>query len=537
MTPADQLRISLVLLPSGATGRVLLDLAVEWADYGLLQRSLWIQPEDVTEDGPISATLVQGDGSVVDRAPFRMLSRFRLEAIQVLVLQTPARNGMSDPVQAAAADRVKRSVTSALPQPEFDETGIPKSVVEAVWVNLIAAPSRATGFEPKELALLGFTTLVAAPEDRRAPGQLNGFVEDGVPHLSWALAQAASILGLWMGVSDRPLAEFEAYFEEVSAGKERADLVLVYRSYVRIVTAAEMARERVSAAMQSIMGKEANIVLPSTAVTIDLDPAERVAQYIDALTTEVVTSAHLEPFEPTDLPSKERISVPALLGSFFRFSRRELKALPREWYWRIMIKLQRWIRGKAEGKDGEIIYEVVVQDDVPPDELFAEQFEQRLKENSERLRLRVPRPPSSSVPRTWQIMRSGAFALLDGSPMPSELKEADRVSDRGRRSVLSRTEMSVPKPEPWVVVFDDPRRFEDVVLEDAQVNPGDPETADDVLATLDSAIEALRGKQAVMADELKIHEAELQQVSQQLEDVLLEREVVQDRIDYLTVES
>ena len=344
----------------------------------------------------------------------------------------------------------------------------------------------------------------------------------GVP----ALAQVASILGLWIGVAERPLARFDRSFEDVALGRERSDLVLVFRSFTRIVTAAPIARHEVSRAMHEVMGQDVNVVLPSTKVAIETDPGSRIAAFIDTFAGRVLQDASLTTFEPRPAPAKQKTSPKAIFGEFMKFSGQEIKALPREWYWRIAQRIQRWMQGKAES-EGEIAYEIVVRDDVPPDSMMAEVFEQRLEANRKGLALNLPPRPSSSVPRMWQALRGGAFSLLDGSPMPEELQGLERRSDRNNPMVLPLSTMSVPRPEPWTVQFEEPRRFGAVELTDAHVYPGDPETADRVLGSLTEAIDALAEKRGGLAQDLQALEEELKAVRAEQEAVAVELEVVE----------
>lgn len=221
--------VSVIVLPAGAEGEGLLQVARRWTATWMLAPALWVRAEDVPSEiagPPEIKALVLGRGPFggedeVEVELFWKLGeqfRPRVRLIAIRMLQS----AQDDRITSHAIDLIDSYLNRALPtRLDVNREETPDELfTEFLRLNLIVDAAEVTGLDAKSVFKSEWqANIVASPEDRSTP-----FAPDAPPihprrfkgveltpigeskaradrYYGWALAHVASVAGIWSGLN------------------------------------------------------------------------------------------------------------------------------------------------------------------------------------------------------------------------------------------------------------------------------------------------------------------------------------------------
>lgn len=472
--------LTMVLLPSGERGAECLAVARSWASEGLLKRALWIPAEGV-QPSPYGGSqargmlLDQGQESTLDA--FAVLARSRLRTLTLVVLQV-CEPGTLDEAQYAAGELLLRAVKKARPEALVPAEG--EDPVEVFLVNLITGPTGLAGVPYEKVSSRWFhANLVASPEDRRAADQMDRFVRPGENLVNWAMAQCATVGGLWSGMLMGPWELMRKRIEDSSLSQ--SDFIQPVRGFARIVTSAPTARRALATAMNDLR------FTPENSLMVDhlgfageplphLDRALAAFNLVDGGRIQYATPA------ATPVPGPTQSGWLGAVGDFLKFSGREIAHVPVYVFRRTKAKLAKRTTDTLSGEDGHMV--VYVDGQSPDLDEFMLKFERQSIESQRELAQFAGGVPSSA-PELWRTLRATTFGLLDGSPIPEPIPTPIVAN---QRVVMPATDLVVPRPQSWVPDSDTMEALTaEVGLADMVVRPVAPWQAEYVNEVIEQA--------------------------------------------------
>lgn len=444
-TQSPQGALSIILLPSAEAGAQALGVAHTWAAEGLLKRAVWVRVEDVSLSpyggaSVIGTLLDQGQASVRDL--FDILSRSRVRQVSVVVMQVAQPGQPIDGAQLEAANLLVEAIANARPQPL--DPAAADSPVDVELLNLITGPTGYTGVNLSRVTSQTYdANLVASPEDRRASDQIDRFVRPDDNLITWALAQAVSVAGIWSGMPDGPLRTLSAQRPGDESALSQANFVKPVRSFARVVTSAPTARRALALAMEEIRFQKNNVFVSDSLLPLT-DPARVLDSTLEAF--DLVDNGRLAYTTPaaTPQPGQATNSIGRELAEFLRFSGREIVRIPRFVIQRFGTRASKRATDALSGEGGD--RQVTVLGETADLAKYTEDFErQAIEARTELDNLQTSLPPAA--PEVWRTLRKTLLGLLDGSsipePMPTPLVADQRV-------VIASTTLVVPPPIPWM---------------------------------------------------------------------------------------
>lgn len=487
---------SVVLLPAGALGGAIFQLAIEWTSHHLLTPAIYVKIEEQREESlgnfethgpvPIKAHVVGRNGevevSLVDELTRNDLVLLRIGACR-LVEESAAYHEKQDRL----IDRIRLQIRNSAPRLESNnEITVGTKVM---LLNLISGPTMRNGGSTKHLLELEWdANIIISPEDRPTPSGFDSFTSDTeVKFPGFLLSNIASTLGLWTGVNKSilELSEIEK--------STTYDKVLVQRTFARIVKTDGVAIKMAAASLKQIEESgnpiaDATFVLKGKERIKDQDLATEIESLVKS-TLEADDRAltfKLEPFAGVDNVTKVKFLKGVQM--FFSFLFQKLISLPRNFIESIIEIFNRKSTEILFGADSG--YEIGVERDL-------EKLGLNRKDNQDLIKIREVKTfvqgklgemgltPNyrADHPGLWKTQRDFVIDILDGTLKTNQGK------------VLADTEKLIPKyGNFWEVptfVLDpdeDPQQLQ------STLDWLDADAALKLRATLDEEVEALEAE-------------------------------------------
>jgi len=229
--------VSIIVLPSGAQGREILELAQDWSRSWLLTPALWMLADEIPQfdneksielqvPPRLSAFLLGRDAEqnsvkeevdvfwTLGSQPFKTIRFIAVRTEQDPELMTKTSLGAE-----TAAQFIQRSVPEVRDLSKAELTG-------ALFYkyNLVIAPTNERGLIEGVLSQFWDANLIAAAEDRSTPLSTDSFVKVGERFTGFALAHIATTAGLWAGL---PISSAEIGMDKAQLRQARLQRVFV----------------------------------------------------------------------------------------------------------------------------------------------------------------------------------------------------------------------------------------------------------------------------------------------------------------------
>lgn len=478
MAARPQSQLSIVLLPSGDEGEQVLDIARSWATEGLLKRGLWVR-SDALERSRHGGASVQGllldHTQEQDLDVARVLASISASKLTMVVLQMVSVEKSVDPVLSQAAALLAETIQNARPEsllPDGDRDPVSFRVI-----TLLASPTGTSGISHNQVAQTSYSqAVVAAPEDRRAADQMDQFVRPGVNYVPWATAQAATLAGLWAGMTQTPWDASPAGVDGSSSWAQ-GDFAMPMRSFARVVTSAPTARRALALAMDETRFAPGNLLADDRLVQLG-EPEPVLAATLDAV--DGIDNGRLRYDSPVPgvAPGQQRTPLLRALGEFTQFSVREIGGVPRYAAERSSARWSGRTTKVLSGEEGH--QQITVRGQGSDMSVYQAQFERQATEAERQIQAVVP-GVLPSAPELWRTLTQTTLALLDGSTFPASVPPPI-VADR--RVVLPSAMLAVPPPKGWTPDSEDSEVVRDLGLRELFVGPCSTRSADEVAALL-----------------------------------------------------
>ncbi|AZZ52889.1 hypothetical protein [Rathayibacter festucae] len=451
-------KAAIVLLPSGAQGETLLELAAQWTKTGLLGQALWVLPEHVKTSPyapPQIEAVVLGVGADLESVAiavdlFEALAEEPLALVRLVTLRSALPERETDEAQDAVADLVSRWVRTSMPLPNPSAT-LADQTTELRRVTLICAPTAFQLRERVEAHEHGFV-VIASPEDRSSPWSGDAFVRDDERFTGFTLTHLASVAGLWNGVTDGSV-------ELMSRESDGGDSVWISRVFLNAVLTESLGRRVAAGVLENAARPDSLLIDPSVSPpppgTAYIDDGQ-IAGYVESMVAGALRldggALTYDSAGSLDVPEPERIGFWAQIGRFFAFSAGKLVQIPR---WAVL-----WITSSANRSVTRALHtsqgSAVVGADYDEvldvrDRLLVADLE-HLRDDEGRARAEADAPAAMAhvrtTPQLWAGLRELVFGALDGS---ADLRDAGFAPVEGAVPVFGRVGDVLALPDdPWV---------------------------------------------------------------------------------------
>ncbi|MWV58612.1 hypothetical protein [Rathayibacter sp. VKM Ac-2754] len=450
-------KAAIVLLPSGAQGETLLELAAQWTKTGLLGQALWVLPEHVKTSEyapPQIEAVVLGVGADLESVAisvdlFEALAEEQLALVRLVTLRSALPERQTDAAQDAVAELVSRWVRTSMPLPNPSAT-LADQTTELRRVTLICAPTAFQLRERVEAHEHGFI-VIASPEDRSSPWSGDAFVRDDERFTGFTLTHLASVAGLWNGVTDGSV-------ELMSRESDGGDSVWISRVFLNAVLTESLGRRVAAGVLENAARPDSLLIDPSVSPpppgTAFIEDGQ-IAGYVDGMVEGALRldggALTYDSAGALDVPEPSRIGFFAQIGRFFSFSAGKLVQMPRwsaRWLSSSANRSMTRALHTAEGSAvvGSQLDEVL---DVRDRLLLADL--ERLRDDEGRARAEAGAPAAMAhvrtTPQLWAGLRELVFGALDGS---ADLRDAGFVPVEGAVPVFGRVGDVLALPDgPW----------------------------------------------------------------------------------------
>jgi hypothetical protein len=329
--------VSVVVLPAGALGQSIFDIAVEWTAHHLLTPAIYVkldEQEDAALDqfekvGPVElAAHVIGRNGEVRVSLIDELTRNDIDLLKIGACRMVEGDVAFHEKQDRFIDRIRNQVRNSAPKLETNNEF--RVGTKIMLLNLISGPTmRAGGSTTHLLELEWNANIIMSPEDRPTPSGFDSFTNETTDKFpGFLLSNIASTLGLWTGVNKSIL---ELQDVESSTAYDK---VLVQRTFARVVKTEGVAIKMAAASLKQIEDDGNPIADP----TFELRGKERLKEA--ELATEIsnlvastlavddfALSFKLEPFAGVENVTKVKFLDGVKM--FFSFLWQKLISLPR----------------------------------------------------------------------------------------------------------------------------------------------------------------------------------------------------------------
>ena len=398
-------------------GQDVIDLAEQWHDLGLLDDFAIVTPRSIVRSGhgpaEISTHVVGGEGQLDLMAH---LGSRRRRLIRLVVLHMLTHEDSSADRLVTACNQVARLVQRAMPirAAADDSDGM-----RLLRINLLVPESDVA---PQSVDILqpGWEiNAVVSPEDRPDLDRLSVFVRAGTNLHGHALAAAASVGGLWRGMSK---AVFDSHELDSTGG---AHDVVVLRCNTKRIIGDERAERLTSAALDAVVGEKDGAVRHLAWGY----PSDRPTEVVDRLLSTLLTEPEWAPLEREYPPLRTRtVPMGLLLADWSRFQ----AALPLSAIGfltgRAISAVERGVTSAVIGADAGVIGRIVP---LSPQEA-SRRASTRLHELSRELEPgRLSEAAATwgqSTPAAWRTLREVAIGQVDGSDLPPDYVRQRRAN-------------------------------------------------------------------------------------------------------------
>lgn len=438
--------VSVVVLPAGALGQSIFDIAVEWTAHHLLTPAIYVKIDEQEDAalaqfenvGPVElAAHVIGRNGEVRVSLIDELTRNDIDLLKIGACRMVEGDASFHEKQDRFIDRVRNQVRNSAPKLETNNEF--RVGTKIMLLNLISGPTmRAGGSTTHLLELEWNANIIMSPEDRPTPSGFDSFTNETTAKFpGFLLSNIASTLGLWTGVNKSIL---ELQDVESSTAYDK---VLVQRTFARVVKTEGVAIKMAAASLKQIEEDGNPIADP----TFELHGKERLKE--SELATEIsnlVTSTlaaddfalsfKLEPFAGVESVTKVKFLDGVKM--FFSFLWQKLISLPRNFIESMVEIFNRKSTELLFGADSG--YEVGVERDLEKlglnrkdnqDLIKIEQVKTLVQSKIDEMSL-TPNYRAEH-PALWAAQRKFVIDILDGT------------LDSNKGKILADTEKLIPK--------------------------------------------------------------------------------------------
>jgi hypothetical protein len=439
---------SVIVLPSGDRGKILLDIAKSWSQSGILGQALWVLPKsDLAEShGLAIEAQIFGRENTVSVDLFQQLAQSPLKTLRVMAVRLLAKQDDVDELQDSNIAALDALANVGVPF-VTGTNGAGSSGTNVYRINLIMAPSWLEEVKHRSLTEKRWThNVIISPEDRTSPWGIDAFVREETNLYGITLSNIASAGGLWMGA---PTGTFELKEHNRSGIPGQ---IWLQRTFARGVLTEGLAVEHAVKAMESAAKPDANLLRPEYGLQpqgIALLPESRITEKVDWMLDEIFKMEN-GALSYRKYPGGHKIE-PVVWGfgkqlsEFFKFAWDKTKMIP-VWTWKAIVSgLSRKFTKVFQGEDGNAVVDGRISFKMSLDESDQIVDEKvydldRIKEEALKgKRGKVTSTAVRATPELWSKIRTLLFAMLDGSNGPDGIdleKKEERQYVFGRLSDL-----------------------------------------------------------------------------------------------------
>jgi len=438
--------LSIVVLPSGAQGEKILDLAQAWTRSWLLTPALWMLADEIPDfekfgkielqtPPKLEAYLLGRDAeqnAVREKVDvFWTLGSQAFDKIRFVAVRTEQDDELMEQTSVRAqkaAMFIEKAIPEVLENTRNELLGAPFRKY-----NLVIAPTNDRRFREGIVDTYWDANLIAAAEDRSTPLSTDSFVKVEERFVGFALAHIATTAGLWAGL---PISSAEIKSERTQLRQAR-----LQRVFVRGVTSDALSADVAHWALQKINYADTNFDIGLTeGKEVATIAAERQEHFMNELVEFIMQGPSGEgqkdnflysPFQSSAF-AQPQISVFKKLLLRIQDMGEGLAALPR---WFGAAASYRLNYAIDDEYDDEILYKAVPERlaprvKLPPVDLIIASVKPKL-----------PMP----TPELWRHMRTSISAAIDAPTdrHPSVLR--DNKDDRFL--VFATVDQVLPDPD------------------------------------------------------------------------------------------
>lgn len=420
--------ISVILLPSGASGQEILEVAKFWTAQKLLSRAIWVQPENITKfdnKPPVVSGLIFGldeqqEIKQISIDLFEELAREQIKIVRFVVIRYLKEDHLFDQLQDSHADLLAEYLNNSIPL-ESSKLGTTVEKIRFNKINLVVAPTELQHGFKKEIFEEGWDiNVIASPEDRTNPWSGDAFVREDNRFVNFALMHLATVAGLWNGL---PIGTFETFLRETSV----PGMVWIPRIFVSVIMTDGLTRRVSANILQELLDVDsstidANVSLASGTYQI---PENQIKEYVDLMTklTLEFDENLLQYFRPAELddPAKVRWYELEQIKSYLKFSKDKISAIPKwMWLW-LRRKFGQILTKKFQGDEGQAVVGIADESSYDfRDRILLDQMN-KISTISEEAKKALISPISLNSTRApneiWHKIRQLVFGMLDGGDL------------------------------------------------------------------------------------------------------------------------
>jgi len=423
--------MTIVVLPSGAQGEKLFEIARSWTQLKLLAPSVWVKHEwlDVDAGNPPKQKAVvlginsSGGVAQVDVDLFEQLARQQLLKVRLLAVRSLSNSYQSDENQDRLVDLLDTYVTLSLPLPISRDNKLDRYTTFQK-LNLITNPTEFQSSTGDRLVNQRYNAnFLASAEDRSAPLAGDAFVrydESSDRFASFTMMHVATLGALWSGL---PVGAFEL----VDNGAQNGTKSYLSRVFLSAILTDGLARRASTRVLKRAgnpleTGIDFASAMPVSGTVPILD--HQVDDYIEAmikLTFEFddgrlnyLKVPGIEAFQP------RKISIPKAVTAFFVFAGNKLVRIPYYailWAYRKVVRvLNKVFFGGSDSGDMVIPEPPEYQDrrDLEIGRMRDSVSAEKAKADAA-IKAPFASIPAKSTPGLWSNLRDLVFGVLDGS--------------------------------------------------------------------------------------------------------------------------
>ena len=412
--------LAILLAPPGEAGARLLGEAQRWLSAGIIEDFVWVRSEDLegrTGDILELPCRYLGDqNEAKDFDLFQYLGTFQISHLDLVVPWFLADQSPSVDL-AKQGIRLKKAISRVMPKPSLEMRQKSKQLfatllsIPSAMVTSTTLPAAPINYRDFELNVL------VSPESRAEPWTPSAPIRADENFALFALAQIASIAGVWSGAPLSVSALLQRQGFNFSQGN-----VVMLRAMASLVVAQGVASRMITEALESVANPDIDPYKISSQT--DLDRPESIAELndelirgqIEARVSEIILSTDSAfvydgPKKPTE---SDYTRLPKEAWIFFwKFTRDVVVAMPHH--------ARDWVINKY----GELTNALLknVREPVPEkylglDKELRERLSKILEFRADRATqdaLAISATAFQQMPQVWEKLRSLAFGALDGS--------------------------------------------------------------------------------------------------------------------------
>lgn len=425
--------ISIIVLPSGAQGDSLLEVAKQWTELRLLAPSMWVRPELLTETrgGPPKQEAIvlgasrQGGIHTISVDLFEQLAREKISTVRLLVVRTLAEAVAFDQQQDRLVEVLSAYLDHAVPQVRA-EGQVDVLANPLVKLNLLMSPTEhQTSHHERITNPLFHAHFIASPEDRSSPESGNAFVhyEEGSSgrFSGLTMMHVATLAGIWHGL---PRGGYELFRESQWTGN-RVYVLRVFASAIITLSLIQRACARVlksvSTPGHSYADLQGNLAVEGTFPIPDREVDGWIQKMVDITFDLQDGTLRYKPAVDSDPEARGRFGFFAQIADFLRFSVDKLLRIPRYAGRWVQRKVAAVFSGLFQG-GGKGAADIAAPDeDVDVrDQQLLDKFD-GVFDVRDKAREATKSPLTSlqfrSTPELWGSIRKLVFGFLDGSSL------------------------------------------------------------------------------------------------------------------------